>query len=125
VPAALIAWLLAVVLEVWVIEASIWRAVTVVVLVLWLSAFAGLLPGIYPGAVRRLTWTSEGTWRLCDGYGWEWVARLEAGSQHWGPVSILTWSAGSRRWWAILTPATVGTRQYRRLTVRWRLQRHA
>jgi hypothetical protein len=125
VPAALLAWLLAVVLEIWVIDAWVWRLLTVVALLLWLTAFGNLLPGICSGAVQRITWTGEGTWRLCDGYGWEWSAQLVRGSQQWGPVTVLVWRTGAGRWWAVVTPATVGMRQYRRLTVRWRLQRHA
>lgn len=84
-----------------------------------------LTPGLFPRSVRRITWMADGSWRLGDGYGWEWPAQLMAGSRQWGPVTLLAWSAERQCWRVLLTPGTVGTSQYRHFSVRWRLQRHA
>lgn len=76
-------------------------------------------------ALTRVTWRADGSWQVCDGRGREWSAALSGGSRQWGCVTLLIWRRGSRRWWALLTPATVGPEAYRRLTVRLRLHRHA
>lgn len=125
--AVLMAWLSAVAAELWQVDE--WpRAGIVASAALVLGGLAAMLclaQGLFPGSLRRITWTADGTWRLCDGYGREWLATLAGSSRSWGIMTILVFSCGSRRWWAVLTPGTVGADPYRRLSVRWRLRRHA
>ncbi|HJS22247.1 MAG TPA: hypothetical protein VJ764_06285 [Steroidobacteraceae bacterium] len=125
--AALLGWMLSVGCELWSVEpgTGAWRILALASFVVGLPELSGLTPGLSARSVRRVTWMADGTWRLCDGFGWEWSAMLVGGSHRWGPIAIVAWSAGERRWWAILAPATVGASQYRRFSVRWRLQRHA
>ena len=100
-------------------------AVTMGVLLVALTAVGGATSGMTASSIKRVAWMPDSSWRLCDGYGWEWSARLAAESCKWGPLAILVWNAGARRSWAILTPVSVGASQYRRFSVRWRLRRHA
>lgn len=121
------AWLLALGAEIWSSEGMprAWFVLSAAALILGFSAACRLASGIFPAALRRIAWAADGTWWLCDGTGREWAATLAEGSRRWGPVTILVWSRGARRWWAILTPVTVGVGPYRRLSARWRLRQHA
>jgi hypothetical protein len=125
--ATLAAWLLAVAFEIWSLEdlPPVLRVVATLMLFIGLASLPSLATGLFPLAVRSITWTANGTWRLCDGCGREWHAVLAANSRRWGLLTILVWTAGPRRSWAILTPVTVGAGPYRRLSVRWRLEHYA
>jgi hypothetical protein len=118
-------WVLAIGVQLWDVDRPAWTIVEETLLLVGLSAVRGATPGMTASSVKRLAWMPDGSWRLCDGYGWQWSARLAAGSRKWGPVAILMWNDGTRRSWAILTPAAVGPTQYRRFSVRWHLRRHA
>jgi hypothetical protein len=118
-------WVLAIGVQLWDVDRPAWTIVAETLLLVELSAVRGATPGMTASSVKRLAWMPDGSWRLCDGYGWQWSARLAAGSRKWGPVAILVWNDGTRRSWAILTPAAVGPTQYRRFSVRWHLRRHA
>ena len=124
---ALLAWLVAVACETWGVDdpPRVWMTLAVAALLMGITALFKLAAGLFPGSVKRITWSADGTWRLRDGYGWEWSAGLAKASRRWGPLTVLVWRAGLCRWWVILTPVTVGAARYRRLSVRWRLQRHA
>jgi hypothetical protein len=130
-------WVLAIGVNLWLVDgiprAGLARSgSTVSGLILAAAILAGALqsirflaPGVTPAALTRVTWRADGSWRVCDGRGREWSAALSGGSRQWGCVTLLIWRCGSRRWWAFLTPATVGPEPYRRLRVRLRLHRHA
>jgi hypothetical protein len=120
----LVGWAVAISLELLALDHQ-WTILSAASLFAGLTAVVGATPGLTASSVKRVAWMPNDSWRLCDGYGWEWSARLAAGSRKWGPLAILVWNAGTRRWWAIITPATVGVTQYRRFSVRWRLRRHA
>jgi hypothetical protein len=120
----LVGWVLAIGAQLWDVDRPAWTLLAGSLLLAGLTAVPGATPGMTASSVRRLAWMADGSWRLCDGYGWEWPARL-AGGCKWGPVAILVWNDGARRSWAILTPAAVGPTQYRRFSVRWHLRRHA
>ena len=122
---ALSSWMAAVAIELWSTGPFAWKLIAAASLLAGVPAILRLTPGLFPRSVRRIIWLADGSWRLCDGYGWEWPAELLAGSRKWGPVTVLAWSTGRQCWWAVLTPGTVGGSQYRRFSVRWRLQRHA
>jgi hypothetical protein len=118
-------WMAAVAIELWATGQLAWKLTAAASLLTGLPAILRLTPGLFPRSVHRITWMADGSWRLCDGCGWQWPAALTLGGRKWGSLTVLAWSAGRRRWWAILTPGTVGASQYRRFSVRWRLQRHA
>lgn len=119
--------MLAIGIEMWGSEEfpRAWKIMAAAFLCLGFTAIFKLASGAFPASLRRITWASDGTWLLRDGHGREWAAALGRSSRHCGPVTILVWSAGLRRWWVVLTPLSVDASQYRRLSVRWRLQRHA
>jgi hypothetical protein len=121
----LVGWTVAIGVELLAADRQAWRILSAASLLAGLTAVVTATPGLTASSVNHVAWMPDGSWRLCDGYGWEWSAGLAAGSRKWGPLAILVWNAGARRWWAILTPATVGVTQYRRFSVRWRLRRHA
>ncbi len=125
--AALLAWLFAVGVEAWGVDdfPRGWKIVTATFFCLACTALWTLASGALATSLWRIVWASDGTWHLFDGSGREWSAALVRSSRHWGLVTLLVWSAGQERWWVILTPVTVGAGQYRRLSVRWQLQRHA
>jgi hypothetical protein len=122
---ALSLWMAAVAIELWATGQFTWKLIAAASLLAGVPAILRLTPGLFPRSVRRIIWMADGSWRLCDGYGWEWPAELMTGSRKWGPVTVLAWSAGRQCWRAVLTPGTVGASQYRHFSVRWRLQRHA
>ena len=122
---ALIGWVVALGAELWDVERPTWTVVAMGVLLVAVTAVGGATSGMTASSIKRVAWMPDSSWRLCDGYGWEWSARLAAESRKWGPLAILVWNAGARRSWAILTPVSVGASQYRRFSVRWRLRRHA
>jgi hypothetical protein len=118
-------WVLAIGVQLWDVDRPAWTILAETSLLVGLSALRGATPGMTASSVKRLAWMPDGSWRLCDAYGWQWSARLAAGSRKWGSVAILVWNDGTRRSWAILTPDAVGPTQYRRFSVRWHLRRHA
>ncbi len=124
---ALAVWLLTLVVNLWAVDElhRLRGAVTVAVVAAAWFGLSQVAAGVAPAAVTRAVWLADGAWRLRDRRGREWAATLGSVSRQWGPVAVLVWRAGTRRWWAILTPATLGTDQYRRLSVRLRLGRHA
>ncbi len=125
-------WVLAIGVHLWPVDGIRGAGLTLSGLILAaailtaaLLAIRVLAPGVAPAALTRVTWRADGSWRVCDGGGREWSAALSGGSRQWGCVTLLIWRCVSRRWWAFLTPATVGPEAYRRLSVRLRLHRHA
>ncbi len=124
---ALAVWLLAVVISLWSVDGMrrLWAPLAAASLAPAVFAMSQVISGVAPTAVSRIVWSGDGAWRLRDGRGREWSATLASGSRRWGPLTLLVWQEGMRHWWAILTPATVGADQYRRLSVRLRLGQHA
>jgi hypothetical protein len=120
----LLAWLCAVAVELWLLDGRLhcWRVVAVALVLGGVVGGFGLVPGVDSKALRRISWCADGTWRLTDGCGREWSVALARSSRSWGALTILVFCAGWRRWWAVLTPDTVGADAYRRLSIRWRLQ---
>ena len=77
-----------------------------------------LATGLSRSAIRRATWTADGTWYLVNGDGQVWPSLLARSARCWTRVAILVWDDGMARRIAFVTRRTAGEVAFRRLRVR-------
>src|SRR5215213_193726 len=84
--------LAALVLSPW--PAGLWRACTgaVSVALAW-QPIRGLIFGLGPGAVRRVTLRGDGMWEISDNAGRSYAAELSPASASLGPCLLLIWNS--------------------------------
>jgi len=78
----------------------------------------GLATGVARGAIRRATWTADGTWHLLNGAGHVWQSKLARSARCWTRIAILVWDDGVTRRTAFVTRRSAGEVPFRRLRVR-------
>jgi hypothetical protein len=72
-------------------------------------------------AVRRFEWTAEGQWWVADRTGNRVKAQLTAATAGFGPLLLLIWWAGGRRY-ALVDACNVSPEAFRALRGRLKLQ---
>ena len=96
-----------------------WRAGAAILAVLlaW-APLRAIVFGRGPHAVRRIEWAGGTDWRLTDGHGRLWPARLHPSSAGFGPWLLLVWSAPGRRrgrWRGLIDASASDPRAFRAL----------